>query len=108
MDWTGGLDYWWTGLLVDWTGGLDWWTGLVDWTGGLDWWIDTKNHYLLSNDTHSPVRLCGSPAALFLATHMVPEKITHYRTVFMRVFVPRVYNGFLLYDVVSTIETFSS
>ena len=62
------------------------WTGPVDWTGGLT----LKIIIMLSNDTRSPVRLCGSPAALFLATHMVPEQITHYRIVFMRVFVPSV------------------
>ena len=76
----------------------------MDWTGGLT----LKIIIMLSNDTHSPVRLCGSPATLFLATHMVPEQMTHYHTVFMRVFVPSVYNGFLLNDVVSTIEIFSS
>ena len=84
--------------------GLGQWTGLVNWTGGLT----LKIIIMFSNDTHSPMRLCGSNAALFLATHMVPEQITHYHTVFMRVFVPSVYNGFLLYDVVSTIESFSS
>ena len=45
VDWTGGLDAWWTGLLdwtgawtglLDWTAGLDCWTGLLDWTAGLD------------------------------------------------------------------------
>ena len=46
----------------------------LDWTGGLDWWTDI---FMLSNDTHLPVELCGSPAALFLATYMVPEQITH-------------------------------
>ena len=66
--------------------GLDEWTGLVDWTGGLT----LKIIFMLSNDTHSPVELCGSPAALFLATYMVPEQIPRYRTVFMRVFVPSV------------------
>ena len=49
------------------------WTGLVDWTGGLT----LKIIFMLSDDTHSPVELCGSPAALFLATYMVPEQITH-------------------------------
>ena len=58
----------------------------MDWTGGLT----LKIIFMLSNDTHSPVGLCGSPAALFLATYMVPEQITHYHTVFMRVFVPSV------------------
>ena len=38
------------------------WTGLVDWTGGLM----LKIIFMLSNDTHSPLELCGSPAALFL------------------------------------------
>ena len=72
----------------------------MDWTGALDWYTDIK--FMLSNDTHSLVGLCGSSPALFLATYqyMVPEQITHYRTVFMRVFVPSVYNGFLLYDIV--------
>ena len=46
----------------------------LDWSSGLDWWTDTKNHFY---DTHSPVELCGIPAALFLDTYMVPEKITH-------------------------------
>ena len=41
------------------------WTGLVDWTGGLM----LKIIFMLSNDTHSPLELCGSPAALFLAIH---------------------------------------
>ena len=43
------------------------WTGLVDWTGGLT----LKIIFMFSNNTHSPVGLCGSPAALFLATYMV-------------------------------------
>ena len=43
----------------------------MDWTGGLT----LKFIFMLSNDTHSPVGLCGNLAALFLATHMVPE---HY------------------------------
>ena len=50
----------------------------VDWTGGLDWWTDTKN---LSNDTHLPVGLCGSPAALFLATYMVVS--CHYTILYI-------------------------
>ena len=47
---------------------------------------------MLSNGSHSPVELCGNLAALFLATYMVPEQITHYAysTVFMMVFVPSV------------------
>ena len=63
------------------------WTGLVGWTSGLTLYI---NYFMVSNDTHSPVELCGSPAALFLAAYMVPEQITHCCTVFMRVFVPSV------------------
>ena len=46
----------------------------MDGTGGLT----LKIIFMLSNDTHSPVGLCGSPAALFLATYMVPEQITHH------------------------------
>ena len=38
-----------------------------NWTGLVDWWTDTKIHFMLSNDTHSPVGLRGSPTALFLA-----------------------------------------
>ena len=46
----------------------------MDWTGELT----IKIIFMLSNDTHSPVVLCGSPAALFLATYMVPVQINHY------------------------------
>ena len=37
----------------------------LDWTSGLDWWTDTINH-LYAFQWHS--LMCGSPAALFLAT----------------------------------------
>ena len=47
----------------------------MDWTGGLDWWTG-KVTFMFSNDTHSPVELCGSPVALFLATYMVSKLIT--------------------------------
>ena len=72
---------------LEWTSRLDWWTGLVDWTDGLT----LKIIFILSNGTH----LCD---CVFLATHMAPEQINHYPTVFMRVFVPSI-NGFLHYDV---------
>ena len=39
--------------------------------------LTLKIIFMLSNETHSPVELCGNPAALFLATCMVPEQITH-------------------------------
>ena len=45
----------------------------MDWTSGLT----LKIIFMLSNETHSPVELCGNPAALSLATCMVPEQITH-------------------------------
>ena len=70
---------------LDWTSRLDWWTGLVDWTGGLT----LKIIFMLSNKTHSPVKLCGNTAAL--STCMVLEQITHlWPIVFVRVFVPSV------------------
>ena len=56
---------------------------MVDWTGGV-----TLN--VLSNDTHLPLGLCGSPEALFAAMYIIPEQINHYHTVFMRVFIPSV------------------
>ena len=35
----------------------------MDWTGGLEWWTDLRNNFFLhSNDTHSPVGLCGGSA----------------------------------------------
>ena len=46
----------------------------MDWTGGLT----LKMIFMLSNDTHSPVGLCGGSAALFLVTYTVPEHITNY------------------------------
>ena len=33
--------------------------------------------FMLSNDTHSPVGLCGGSAALFLVIYTVPEQITN-------------------------------
>ena len=32
----------------------------LDWTSGLDWWTDTKDNFTLSNETHSPMELCGT------------------------------------------------
>ena len=46
----------------------------MDWTGG----VTLKTISVLSNETHSPVELCGNPAALSLATYMVPEQTAHY------------------------------
>ena len=45
----------------------------MDWVGGLT----LKTISMLSNDTHSPVGLCGGSAALFLVIYMVPEQITN-------------------------------
>ena len=42
--------------------GLECWTGLMDWTGGLT----VKIIFMLPNKTHSPVELCGNPAAFSL------------------------------------------
>ena len=27
----------------------------MDWIGGLQWWTDTNNHFVLPNETHSPI-----------------------------------------------------
>ena len=45
----------------------------MDWTGGLT----LKIIFMLSNETHTPVELCGNAAALSPATYMVLEQITH-------------------------------
>ena len=46
----------------------------MDWTGGQT----LEVIFMLSNETHTPVELCGNPAALSLATYMVLEQITHW------------------------------
>ena len=45
----------------------------MDWTGGLT----LKIIFMVSNDTHSHVGLCGGSAVLFLVIYTVPEQITN-------------------------------
>ena len=68
----------------------------LDWTRGLDRWTDTKNYFMVSNDTHSPVELCGSPAALFLATWSQSKQLATIQYSWGSLYP--VCNVFLLYD----------